>query len=172
MHNQDELNGPNARRGTEYRDRQRPESSGPGGLVDARGASPALMAKVLGDPKFAEGLLGGVKAVTMFEGSCRQIVALPSALKAYRLFYTGIAEPTHRPALFHCQTRKDRTGWAAAGGDRQLIAPVLGVQPSFLDAAIDEMEKRYGTIEGYFTNGLGFDEGWIGRFRTTWIESV
>ena len=178
-------------------------------LQDAQGASPALMAKVLGDPKFAEELLGGGKAVTMFEGSYRQIIALPSALEAYRLFFTDIAEPEHRPAVFHCQTGKDRTGWAAAslllllgvskddvyadylltndqllsalepmfekfeaaGGDRKLIMPVLGVQSSFLDAGIDEMEKRYSTIEGYFTKGLGFDTDWIDGVRATYIET-
>ena len=179
-------------------------------LKDAQNASPALMAKVLGDPKFAEELLGGGKAETMFEGSYRQLIGLPSALAAYRLFFTDIAESEHRPAVFHCQTGKDRTGWAAAsllmllgvskddvyadylltndqllpalepmfekfeaaGGDRALITPVLGVQSSFLDAGIDEMEKRYSTIEGYFTDGLGFDAAWIDGVRKTYIESA
>lgn len=40
-------------------------------------------------------------------------VSLPSALAAYREFFTAVAQDAHRPALFHCTTGKDRTGWAA-----------------------------------------------------------
>jgi protein-tyrosine phosphatase len=41
-------------------------------------------------------------------------VSLPSALSAYREFFSRIAQDAQRPALFHCTTGKDRTGWAAA----------------------------------------------------------
>ena len=177
-------------------------------LRDASGASPALMPKILGDPKFAAEFLGDGKAVTIFEGAYRQIVGIDSALTGYGQFFTDIAEAEHRPALFHCQTGKDRTGWAAAslllllgvsrddvyadylltndqllpalkplidrfvaaGGEAALLTPVLGVQTSYLDAAIDEMEKRFGSIEGYFTDGLGFDNDWIAAVRTSYIE--
>jgi protein-tyrosine phosphatase len=44
----------------------------------------------------------------------REIVCLPSALTAYRQFFLGLADPAARPALFHCTTGKDRTGWGAA----------------------------------------------------------
>ena len=59
-------------------------------------------------------MLGGDKALQMFERGYREIVSLPSALAAYREFFTAIAQDAHRPALFHCTTGKDRTGWAAA----------------------------------------------------------
>lgn len=88
-------------------------------LQDAQGASPALMAKVLGDPKFAEGLLGVSKEDVYADYLLTNEQLLPALEPMFRKF-------------------------AAAGGDRQLIAPVLGVQPSFLDAAIAEMENRYG----------------------------
>jgi protein-tyrosine phosphatase len=32
----------------------------------------------------------------------------------YCAFFTGIADAANRPALIHCTTGKDRTGWAAA----------------------------------------------------------
>ena len=179
-------------------------------LRDASGASPALMPKILGDPKFAEDFLGGGKTEAIFEGAYRQIVSLGSSLTGYSQFFNDIAQSEHRPALFHCQTGKDRTGWAAAslllllgvskddayadymltndqllpalkpmidqfvakGGEATLLTPVLGVQPSYLDAAIDEMEKRYRTIEGYFSDGLGFDSAWIDGVRKSYVESV
>ena len=59
-------------------------------------------------------MLGAGKAVQMFERGYREIVSLPSALGAYREFFTAIAQDADRPALFHCTTGKDRTGWAAA----------------------------------------------------------
>jgi len=34
---------------------------------------------------------------------------------------------------------------------------VLGVKPEYLDASLDEMHKRYGTIENYFDKALGID---------------
>ena len=34
---------------------------------------------------------------------------------------------------------------------------ILGVRREYLDAAFDEMEKNYGTIEKYFSEGLGID---------------
>ena len=83
-------------------------------LADAAGAAPAQLLQVLGDPQAAVAMLGGGKAVTLFEQGYRQIVGVSSALRAYHLFFTDLADESHRPALFHCTTGKDRTGWAAA----------------------------------------------------------
>lgn len=120
---------------------------------------------------------------------------MPSALTGLRQLFSEFAQPDRRPALFHCTTGKDRTGWAAAallmlldvsdndvmddylltndellpelepvfdrfeaaGGDPALLRPMLGVQEEYLAAALDEMRQRFGTIEGYFTNGLQLD---------------
>ncbi|GAA1520557.1 protein-tyrosine phosphatase [Agromyces terreus] len=83
-------------------------------LADQPGAGPAQMLQVLSDPKAAEQLLGGGKAVKMFEESYRQFLSLPSAIAGFRQFFMILAEQEHRPGLFHCTTGKDRTGWAAA----------------------------------------------------------
>jgi protein-tyrosine phosphatase len=150
---------------------------------------------VLSDPALAEQMLGGGKAVQLFERGYREIVSLPSALSAYGEFFTAIAQDAYRPALFHCTTGKDRTGWAAAatllllgvseedvlydyelsnrdllpamkpmfehfraaGGNPRLLEPVLGVDPDYLRAALDEMKKRFGSIEAYIEDGLGID---------------
>ena len=129
----------------------------------------------------------------IFERGYREIVSLPSALSAYREFFTAIAQDAHRPALFHCTTGKDRTGWAAAttllllgvtheedvlydyelsnrdllpamkplfehfraaGGNPRLLEPVLGVDPDYLRAALDEMKQRFGWMEVASETGL------------------
>ena len=83
-------------------------------LKDSQGGAPAQLLKVLSDPALAEQMLGGRKAVQLFERGYREVVSLLSALGAYREFFTRIARDAQRPALFHCTTGKDRTGWAAA----------------------------------------------------------
>jgi hypothetical protein len=70
-------------------------------------AAPAQLLKVLADPKLAEQMLGEGKAVQIFERGYREIVSLPSALHAYREFFTAIAQDAHRPALFRCTTGKE-----------------------------------------------------------------
>jgi protein tyrosine/serine phosphatase len=127
--------------------------------------------------------------------SYRDFVSLPSAQAAYRQLFVALAERNNLPALFHCTTGKDRTGWAAAallsllgvpkdaimqdylrsndyilaayrktidafvagGGEPAIPAAILGVKAEYLNAAFTEMENKYGTIEDYFTKGLGID---------------
>jgi protein-tyrosine phosphatase len=176
-------------------------------LKDSQSAAPAQLHKVLSDPALAEQMLGGGKAVQMFERGYREIVSLPSALSAYRKFFTSIAQDAHRPALFHCTTGKDRTGWAAAamllllgaseedvlydyeltnrdllpalkpvtehfraaGGDPHLLEPVLGVDADYLRTALDEMTQKFGSIEVYFTEGLGIDSDEQRALRDTLV---
>lgn len=177
-------------------------------LADSSGAAPAQLLHVLGDPEAAAAMLGGGKAAALFEHGYREIVSLPSALAGYRLFFSALADPAHRPALFHCTTGKDRTGWAAAamlmllgvsdddamqdylltndqllpalqpvfdafkaaGGDPELLRPVLGVQREYLAAALDEMHQRFGTLEAYFGDGLKIDENTQQALRAAFID--
>ena len=44
-----------------------------------------------------------------------------------------------------------------AGGDAAIPPAVLGVKKEYLEAAFDEMTTKYGTIEKYFSEGLGID---------------
>jgi protein-tyrosine phosphatase len=165
--------------------------------------------KVMGDPKAADEMLGGGKALGLFQDSYRELIDLPSARAGYKQFFEQIATAEHQPALFHCTTGKDRTGWAAAalllllgvshddvyadylftneqlapmtkpvsdqfasiGGDPAILAPVLGVQKEYLDAAIAEMTSKYGTIDGYFADGLGLDAATVDNLRTTYTEA-
>jgi protein-tyrosine phosphatase len=62
--------------------------------------------------------------------------------------------------------------FAAAGGDPDLLTPVLGVQRSYLDAGLDEMKKRYKSLDGYFTDGLGLEAGTIEKIRSDFVEEA
>jgi protein-tyrosine phosphatase len=59
----------------------------------------------------------------------------------------------------------------AAGGDPHLLDPVLGVDQAYLQAALDEMKRQFGSIEGYFDHGLGIDETGQEELRSALIES-
>jgi protein-tyrosine phosphatase len=177
-------------------------------LKDSSQAGAAQLLAVLGDPKAAEAMLGGGKAFALFEESYRELVSLPSALAGYRQFFSAIAGDEHTPAVFHCTTGKDRTGWAAAstllllgvstddvfsdylltndqllpalqpllnqfrsiGGDPELLMPVVGVQKEYLQTALDEMHRRYKTVDGYFSQGLGLDAATVGKLRAKLTE--
>lgn len=47
--------------------------------------------------------------------------------------------------------------FAESGGDRKLLEAVLGVDPRYLHAALDEMRTLYGSVENYVAEGLGLD---------------
>jgi protein-tyrosine phosphatase len=177
-------------------------------VADSADAAPAQLIKVATDPQAAEALLGGGKGLALFEKGYREIVSLPSASAAYHRLFSDLTQEEHRPALFHCTTGKDRTGWVAAallmllgvpddlvmqeylltntellpaeqplldrfkalGGDPEVLRPVVAVAPQYLEAALDEMRKEFGTIEGYFREGLGLDEAGQQSLRSAFVE--
>lgn len=84
-------------------------------LADRGGSNiVAQMLRVVQDPTTAEAEIGGGRAAGYFEKSYRDFVTLPSAVDAYRQLFTGLAGHDGLPAVVHCTTGKDRTGWAAA----------------------------------------------------------
>jgi protein-tyrosine phosphatase len=50
-----------------------------------------------------------------------------------------------------------------------LLKPVLGVRAGYLKASFQEMHERFGTIERYFTDGLGIDAGTLDRLREAFL---
>ena len=149
----------------------------------------------MANPTEANAALGDGQAEAMFAAAYRDFVSLPSAKAAYGRLFASLGEQDTLPALFHCTTGKDRTGWAAAalllllgvpqevvmqdflrsneyllpayqaqidafvaaGGDPAIPPAILGVKADYLEAAFDEMQQQYGTIEQYFAEGLGID---------------
>jgi protein-tyrosine phosphatase len=62
-------------------------------------------------------------------------------------------------------------GFVAAGGDRAIAEAIFGVKPEYLEASFDEMQKRYGTIEAYFAEGLGIDAAGQRALRDRFLRS-
>ncbi len=175
---------------------------------DSRGKSPADFAAMFEDPATATRALGGGRASTLFLDTYREFVHLESARTGYRRIFTDLAGGRSVPALIHCTTGKDRTGWAAAalllflgvpeeavmeeylrsgpllvpvvqplidaftarGGDPELVWPLLGVRPAYLEAAVGEARRLHGSIEGYVADGLGIDESSRAALRATLVE--
>jgi protein-tyrosine phosphatase len=91
-------------------------------LADAPQASPAQLEQLLQDPPQANKVLGNGQVEAAFIEAYRDFVSLPSARTEFGRLFRGLAERSQLPALFHCTTGKDRTGWAAAA-----LLELLGV---------------------------------------------
>jgi protein-tyrosine phosphatase len=177
-------------------------------LGDSPGMTPAEFATLFEDPAAAEKALGDGRSALFFVDAFRAFVRLDSSRAGYRRLFADLAGGSSMPALFHCTTGKDRTGWAAAallmlldvppdvvmddyllsgprllpvvrplvdafaarGGDPELVWPLVGVRPEYLAAAIDEVERLFGSIEGYFAEGLGIDARAQGALRAAFVE--
>jgi len=83
-------------------------------LADRTGGGPANLLAKMDDPEAIRQSLGGGKGAEMMQTAYRELIDLPSASRAYHSFFVEIAGADSLPALFHCTTGKDRTGWAAA----------------------------------------------------------
>ncbi|MET9468860.1 tyrosine-protein phosphatase [Streptomyces sp. NPDC006544] len=56
-------------------------------------------------------------------------------------------------------------GFTAAGGDPDLALALIGVYPSYLEAALDEVTTRYGSMEKYVREGLGVHDDTVEALR-------
>jgi protein-tyrosine phosphatase len=60
----------------------------------------------------------------------------------------------------------------ARGGDPDLIADFMWVRPEYLESALDEMRTSYGTIERYFSHGLGLQGEALRALRAAFVEAT
>ncbi len=95
-------------------------------------SGPANLIGLLSDPKKANADLGDGKVEDMFKAAYRQFISLPSAQKAFRELFLSLGDKNQLPALFHCTTGKDRTGWAAAALLTLLGVPMEAVKKDYL----------------------------------------
>ncbi len=162
-------------------------------LADLPPSGSSNLTELLSDPLQANIELGNGKVEELFKATYRLCITLPSAKIAYSELFLSLGDENKLPALFHCATGKDRTGWAAAalltlmgmpeevvmedylrsneyilplyettiqqfvdgGGDPSITLALFGVKEEYLNAALDEMQIKYGSIENYFSDGLG-----------------
>ena len=177
-------------------------------LKDATGSAPTNLLALLQNPEEGNKELGDGKIEAVFIQSYRDFVSLSSAKTAYNELFTSLADQNKLPALFHCTTGKDRTGWAAAafltllgvpmetvmedylrsndyilplykevidgyvsgGGEPSIPQAIFGVKEEYLEASFDEMKTKYGSIENYFTEGLGIDATMQNELRDFYLE--
>lgn len=99
-------------------------------MADADGAGLARISRLLQDPKAANAELGGGKVEAVFVTAYRGFVSRPGASKAFRRLFLDLGKGDHLPALVHCSSGKDRTGWAAA-----VLLSLLGVSE---DVVLDD----------------------------------
>jgi protein-tyrosine phosphatase len=60
-------------------------------------------------------------------------------------------------------------GFTAAGGDPDIALALIGVFPSYLEAALDEVETRYGSMEKYVREGLVISDETVEALRARLI---
>ena len=58
----------------------------------------------------------------------------------------------------------------ADGGDRAWLEPLTQVRAAYLDMALGEVRRAYGSIPGYFALGLGIEEDGQRRLRDAFVE--
>lgn len=83
-------------------------------LADLPPSGSSNLTELLSDPSQANIQLGNGKVEELFKETYRLCITLPSAKIAYSELFRSLGDQNKLPALFHCATGKDRTGWAAA----------------------------------------------------------
>lgn len=94
--------------------------------------SPTHLFGLLDSPQAAREALGDGKGAQIWMEHYRLLVRLDSARESYGRIFRDLATDAHRPALVHCSTGKDRTGWAAAILLTLLDVPSETVMADFL----------------------------------------
>jgi protein-tyrosine phosphatase len=50
------------------------------------------------------------------------------------------------------------------------LEPLFWIRSDYLDAAFDEVDRRYGSFDSYLRDGLGFDESEISALRSKYLK--
>jgi protein-tyrosine phosphatase len=177
-------------------------------LADEDPAGGGRFQALMSDPTAANAAMANGAIDAFYLETYRNFITMPSARRSYGEVCRSLCQPEHRPALVHCTSGKDRTGWAvaalltllgvpraavvadylrsnehteaqngrlidrlvASGLDRPHAVALFSVKAEWLDAAFDEMARRYGNIEGYFSDGLGIEPATRAALKTTFLS--
>lgn len=143
--------------------------------VDVLADCPTDIAAHLGglyaDMESAKPFLLDGKGPHLLAQTYREMIALPSARKAYRRMLVDLADSSRQgAALFHCTSGKDRTGWASA-----IVLYLLGadddtVRSDYLQSNTDlrasmqpvlDHAESYGIDEDLVLPVLGVDDAYL-----------
>jgi protein-tyrosine phosphatase len=122
-------------------------------LADSGQADPAAFYDLMRDPPRASAELADGASERFFAATYRDFVRLPSARGAFAELYRALAHEDARPALVHCTTGKDRTGWAVAALLAFLGVPDDAVMEEYLRSDV-EIRAAYGfVIDDFVSRG-------------------
>jgi protein-tyrosine phosphatase len=179
-------------------------------LADASEENWVKLGDLLNDPKRVSSVAGGgtAEAITTMKQIYCDMVTLASSKAALKQLYTALAQSGSTPAVFHCSSGKDRTGWATAallsilgvpretiikdfvrsndyilpmnknviddfvkaGGEPGIPPAIIGVKAEYLEAAFKEVQRIYGSMDRYFSEGLGIDAAKQKALRDAFLE--
>jgi protein-tyrosine phosphatase len=122
-------------------------------LKDASGSAPTNLLALLQNPEEGNKALGDGKIEAIFVKSYREFVSLPSAKTAYHEFFISLGDQSKLPALCHCTTGKDRTGWAAAALLTLLDVPKETVMKDYLRSNDYILPLYKEVIDGFVDGG-------------------
>jgi protein-tyrosine phosphatase len=122
-------------------------------LADDRQSMPARLVGLLADPSPAESMLGQGRGAAMFRASYREFVTLASARLAFHTLFEGLAAADRLPAMVHCTTGKDRTGWACASLQLLLGVPREAVMEDYLESNRRVLKKYQRHLEAFAAQG-------------------
>lgn len=115
---------------------------------------PGQLSAVMADPPRARAILGDGRGTAMWMEQYRSFVAEDGVRRAFGRVFLELAGDAGRPALLHCSTGKDRTGWAVAAllwllgvPDELVLRDYLASQQRlkpFLGPVLARWEKRGG----------------------------
>mgnify|MGYP001815820149 FL=1 len=118
-------------------------------LADSGEADPAELFALMQDPVRASAELRDGGTHRFYVATYHDLVRLPSARAGYGRFLHTLADPDARPALVHCTTGKDRTGWAVALLLLFLGVPVADVMDEYL-LSDSEVRSAFGHVVNDF----------------------
>jgi protein-tyrosine phosphatase len=104
-------------------------------MADASPPTAADLDRFMADPALANEILGERGAAEAAEQRFRDFVTTASAREGYGALFRRIARTADRPALVHCSTGKDRTGWAIAALLSLLAVPREHIVADYTESA-------------------------------------
>jgi protein-tyrosine phosphatase len=122
-------------------------------LEDAEEANPAILERLMSNPAEANAALGDGQAEQGFIDSYRQFVSLPSAQREFGRLFEALSDRDQLPALYHCTTGKDRTGWASAALLTLLGVPRDVVMEDYLRSNDYIIPAYQEVIDGFVADG-------------------
>jgi len=122
-------------------------------LVDSGEADPSTVFALMEDPPRASAELGDGATYRFYVATYRDLIQLPSARAGYGRLYRTLADPQARPALVHCTTGKDRTGWAVAALQLFLGVPEEDVVDEYMSSDLEVRRAFAHVVDDFVARG-------------------